>query len=75
MDLKKVLLEMAEAQANKMQTEAVGWIASDEFSENLAQLLNDKINIPFVSEEKEGDMFKELVEVFQDLAAGLFKGK
>ena len=75
MDLKKMLMDLAQVQADKMQEEATSWLASDEFCNSLAQLMNDKINIPFVSEEKEGIMFKEIVEVFQDLATGFFKGK
>lgn len=39
----------------------------------MAQLMNDKINIPFVKEEKEGELFKEFAEVVQDLIAGIFK--
>jgi len=75
MDIKSMLVKLAEEQADKMQNEAVGHIASDAFSDKLAQLLNDKINIPFVKEEKEGKMFKELVEVIQSITIGLIKGK
>jgi|TARA_R110002073_G_scaffold192210_1_gene350992 hypothetical protein len=75
MDIKSMLVKLAEEQADKMQDQAVGHIASDDFSDKLSKLLNDKINIPFVSEEKEGKMFKELVEVIQSLVVGMIKGK
>ena len=73
MDIKSMLVKLAEEQADKMQED--GHIASDDFSDKLSKLLNDKINIPFVSEEKEGKMFKELVEVIQSLVVGMIKGK
>ena len=75
MDIKAMLVKLAEEQADKMQNEAIGHIESNAFSDKLAQLLNDKINIPFVKEEKEGKMFKELVEVIQSITIGLIKGK
>jgi len=75
MDIKTMLIKLAEEQAEIVQEQAIGHIASDDFSDKMAEMLNDKINIPFVKEEKEGKMFKELVEVIQDLVIGLMKGK
>jgi len=75
MDIKSMLVKLAEEQADKMQDQAVDHIGSNDFADKLAQLLNDKINIPFVKEEKEGVMFKELVEVIQSITIGLIKGK
>ena len=75
MDIKTMLVKLAEEQAEIVQEQAIGHIASDDFSDRMAEMLNDKINIPFVKEEKEGKMFKELVEVIQDLVIGLMKGK
>ncbi len=75
MDIKSMLVKLAEEQADKMQDQAVDHIGSNDFADKLAQLLNDKINIPFVKEEKEGRMFKELVEVIQSITIGLIKGK
>ena len=75
MDFKKMLMEMAEVQADKMKEEAMGFLASDEFSNKLATKINEKIDIPFVSEEKEQIFFEKVVDVVTDLLAGLFKGK
>tara|TARA_R110000796_G_scaffold33027_11_gene85996 strand:- start:1181 stop:1414 length:234 start_codon:yes stop_codon:yes gene_type:complete len=75
MDIKSMLVRLAEEQADKMQDQAVDHISSDDFAEKLAQMLNDKINIPFVKEEKEGIMFRELVDVIQSVTIGLIKGK
>ena len=73
MDIKSMLVKVAEEQAEKMKEQAVGYTQSEEFADKMAQLMNDKINIPFVKEEKEGELFKEFAEVVQDLIAGIFK--
>tara|TARA_R100000458_G_scaffold22077_2_gene19805 strand:+ start:688 stop:915 length:228 start_codon:yes stop_codon:yes gene_type:complete len=75
MDLKKMLLELAQAQADKMQEEAVGWLGSDEFADQIATKINEKIDIPFVSEEKEQIFFERVVDIVTDLLEGVFKGK
>ena len=75
MDFKKMLMDMAQAQADKMQEEAMGFLASDEFSNQIATKINEKIDIPFVSEEKEQIFFERVVDVVTDLMEGVFKGK
>ena len=75
MDFKKMLLEMAEAQADKMRDEAVGFLGSEEFEKEIATKINQKIDIPFVSEEKEQIFFEKVVDVVTDLIEGFFKGK
>ena len=66
---------MAQAQADKMQDEAMGFLASDEFSDQIATKINEKIDIPFVSEEKEQVFFERVVDIVTDLMEGVFKGK
>ena len=66
---------MAEVQADKMKEEAMGFLASDEFSNKLATKINEKIDIPFVSEEKEQIFFERVVDLVTDVLEGLFKGK
>ena len=73
LDFKKMLLDMAEAQAKKMQDEAMGFIASDEFGDELATKINAKIDIPFVSEEKEQIFFERVVDLVTDVLEGIFK--
>ena len=75
MDLKKMLMDLAQAQADKMQDEAMGFLASDEFANEIATKINEKIDIPFVSEEKEQVFFERVVDVVTDLMEGVFKGK
>tara|TARA_R100000365_G_C2678427_1_gene24818 strand:+ start:154 stop:381 length:228 start_codon:yes stop_codon:yes gene_type:complete len=75
MDFKKMLMDMAQAQADKMQEEAMGFLASDEFANKIATKINEKIDIPFVSEEKEQVFFERVVDIVTDLMEGVFKGK
>jgi|TARA_R100001086_G_scaffold64254_1_gene29866 hypothetical protein len=75
MDFKKMLMDMAQAQADKMQDEAMGFLASDEFANQIATKINEKIDIPFVSEEKEQVFFEKVVDIVTDLMEGVFKGK
>lgn len=75
MDIKAMLVELAKSQAEKMEAEVMGHIDSEEFAEELAQKLNDKIDIPFVKEEKEGKFFLALVSVVQSIIGGLIRDK
>ena len=53
----------------------MGHLRSDEFSNMLATKINEKIDIPFVSEEKEQIFFERVMDVVTDLMEGVFKGK
>ena len=75
MDFKKMLMDMAQVQADKMQEEAMGFLASDEFANQIATKINEKIDIPFVSEEKEQVFFEKVVDIVTDLMEGVFKGR
>tara|TARA_R100000458_G_C8278527_1_gene254917 strand:- start:12028 stop:12255 length:228 start_codon:yes stop_codon:yes gene_type:complete len=75
MDFKSVLIKLAEAQADKMKGEAMEWLGSEEFADEIATKINEKIDIPFVSEEKEQIFFERVVDIVTDLLEGLFKGK
>ena len=75
MDIKSMLVKLAEEQAGKMQDEAMKHLASDDFSDMLATKMNEKINIPFVKEEKEQKFFEEMMDIVTDLLEGVFKGK
>jgi len=68
-------MDLAQAQADKMQEEAMGFLASDEFANEIATKINEKIDIPFVSEEKEQVFFERVVDIVTDLMEGVFKGK
>ena len=75
MDFKKMMLDLAEAQAEKMKEDAMRHIESDDFASMLATKLNEKINIPFVSEDKEQILFEKVMDVVTDVMGGYFKGK
>ena len=75
MDIKSMLIKLAEQQAEKMQEEAVKHLGSDEMSEKIATAINKRVDIPFVSEEKEQIFFEKVVDVVTDVLEGIFKGK
>jgi hypothetical protein len=50
-------------------------LASDEFTKNLATKINERVNIPWINEEKEQELFEKLVDVMTDMLEGVFKGK
>ena len=75
MDIKSMLVKLAEEQADKMKEEAMNHLSSDEMSESIATAINKKIDIPFVSEEKEQIFFEKVVDVVTDIIEGVFKGK
>tara|TARA_R100000655_G_scaffold45974_1_gene82785 strand:- start:27164 stop:27391 length:228 start_codon:yes stop_codon:yes gene_type:complete len=75
MDFKKIIMDLAEAQADKMKSEAMDWLGSDEFADEIATKINEKIDIPFVSEEKEQIFFERVVDIVTDLLEGVFKDK
>ena len=75
MDIKSMLIKLAEEQADKMRDEAMGHLRSDEFSDMLATKINEKIDIPFVSEEKEQIFFERVMDIVTDMMEGVFKGK
>ena len=75
MDFKAIMLSVAESQADQFKEKAVEWVQSDEFQDELATKINDKIDIPFVSEEKEQIFFEKCVDLVADIVEGLFRGK
>jgi hypothetical protein len=75
MDIKSMLVKLAEEQAEKMQEQAMEHLASDDMAEKIATAINKRIDIPFVSEEKEQIFFEKVVDVVTDIIEGVFKGK
>ena len=70
-----MLIAAAEAQADKIREDMVGELQSEEMSKMNATKINEKIDIPFVSEDKEQVFFEKCVDVVTDLIEGLIKGK
>ena len=75
MDIKSMLIKLAEEQAEKMQEEAVKHLGSEEMTEKIASAINKRIDIPFVSDDKEQFFFEKVVDVVTDILEGVFKGK
>jgi hypothetical protein len=75
MNLKSMLLAAAEAQADKVKDDMMSELNSKEMEEKIASAINAKIDIPFVSEDKEQIFFEKVVDVVTDLLHGLFEGK
>ena len=75
MDIKSMLVKLAEEQAEKMQEEAVKHLGSEEMTEKIASAKNKRIDIPFVSEDKEQIFFEKVVDVVTDILEGVFKGR
>ena len=68
-----MLVELAEAQADKMKDEVVSYLSSEEMTKEIATKINERIDIPFVSEAKEQIFFEKVVDVITDLLVGIFK--
>ena len=75
MGLKEMLIAAAESQADAIRGQMMDQLGSDEMAEAIATKINEKIDIPFVSEEKEQIFFEKCVDVVTDHIEGLLKGK
>ena len=75
MGLKEMLMAAAESQADKVRDEMVVQLQSDDMAKKIATKINEKIDIPFVSEDKEQIFFEKCVDVVTDLIEGILKGK
>ena len=75
MGLKEMLVAAAESQADSIKKQMVDQLTSEEMAMTIARKINDKIDSPFVSEDKEQIFFEKCVDVVTDLVEGLIKGK
>jgi|TARA_R100001086_G_C11813431_1_gene252208 hypothetical protein len=75
MGIKEMLVQAAETQADAIKSQMMDKLASDEMAKTIATKINEKIDIPFVSEEKEQIFFEKCVDIVTDLVEGIIKGK
>ena len=75
MGLKQMLIAAAESQAEAIKSQMMEELSSDEMAKAIATKINEKIDIPFVSEDKEQIFFEKCVDVVTDVIEGLLKGK
>tara|TARA_Y100000592_G_C5321872_1_gene245159 strand:+ start:147 stop:371 length:225 start_codon:yes stop_codon:yes gene_type:complete len=73
MDIKSMIVEAATKQADDMKNMMMDHISSEEMSDKIATAINKKIDIPFVSEDKEQVFFEKVVDVVTDIVEGIFK--
>ena len=68
-------MSAAESQADKVKDYMMSALNSKEMEEKIASAINAKINLPFIPEDKEQELFEKIVDVVTDLLAGLFENK
>ena len=59
MGLKEMLMAAAESQADAIKGQMMEQLNSDDMKEQIATKINEKIDIPFVSEDKEQIFFEK----------------
>ena len=75
MGIKEMLVQAAATQADVIKEQMMDKLGSDEMAKTIATKINEKIDIPFVSEEKEQIFFEKCVDIVTDLVEGSIKGK
>jgi predicted ArsR family transcriptional regulator len=71
--LAKIIDKAKDEIVEKYADNMVDHVQSDEFKEKLATKINKKIDIPFVSEEKEQVFFEKCVDLVTDVIEGIVK--
>ena len=78
MDIKALMVakatELAEQQADGIKEAFLAYLKSDEFEIMLAEGMDKAINIPFVKDEKEAPMFRDVADLIQNLLAMVISG-
>jgi hypothetical protein len=73
MDIKAMLVAAAESQADKVRDDMMAALNSKEMEEKIASAINAKVNLPFIPEDKEQELFERIVDAITDILAGLFQ--
>lgn len=71
--LAKIIDKAKDEIVEKYADNMVDHVQSDDFKEKLASKINKKIDIPFVSEEKEQVFFEKCVDLVTDVIEGIVK--
>jgi len=78
MNLKALIVakatDLAEQQADGVKEAFLTYIKSDEFEEIIAEGMDKAINIPFVKDEKEAPIFRDVADLIQNLLAMIISG-
>jgi len=78
MDIKAMMVakatELAEQQADGLKEAFLVYVKSDEFETIIAEGMDKAINIPFVRDEKEAPIFRDVADLIQNLLAMVISG-
>lgn len=78
MDIKAMMVakatELAEQQADGLKEAFLVYVKSDEFETIIAEGMDKAINIPFVKDEKEAPIFRDVADLIQNLLAMIISG-
>jgi hypothetical protein len=78
MDIKALMVakatELAEQQADGIREAFLAYLKSDEFEIMIAEGMDRAINIPFVKDEKEAPIFRDVADLIQNLLAMIISG-
>jgi len=66
--------ELAEEQADGLKEAFLEYVKSDEFEIIIAEGMDKAINIPFVKDEKEAPIFRDVADLIQNLLAMVISG-
>ena len=66
--------ELAEQQADGIREAFLAYLKSDEFEIMIAEGMDKAINIPFVKDEKEAPIFRDVADLIQNLLAMIISG-
>ena len=66
--------ELAEQQADGLKEAFLTYVKSDEFEIIIAEGMDKAINIPFVKDEKEAPIFRDVADLIQNLLAMIISG-
>ncbi len=66
--------ELAEQQADGIKETFLTYLKSDEFEIMIAEGMDKAINIPFVKDEKEAPIFRDVADLIQNLLAMIISG-
>tara|TARA_R100000808_G_C2009113_1_gene62503 strand:- start:223 stop:474 length:252 start_codon:yes stop_codon:yes gene_type:complete len=73
MDIKAMMVakatELAEQQADGIKEAFLTYLKSDEFEIMIAEGMDKAINIPWVKDEKEAPIFRDVADLIQNLLA------
>jgi hypothetical protein len=73
MDIKAMMVakatELAEQQADGIKEAFLTYLQSDEFEIMIAEGMDKAINIPWVKDEKEAPIFRDVADLIQNLLA------